>query len=236
LGRRYALVQRARTARIVGLLVGTLGAAGYGSALRRLRALVAASGRKSYTVLVGKPSPAKLANFPEIEVWVHVADAQGAVLECREFLAPILTPCEALAAFAARQEDWDPAAYGLGLDCLLGEERAWSRVLRRARRLAERGDESGEEEDDEGNNFGDGGEDAATMLSLQTREALQLQPLPAGVSGALVQPASAAEFLARRREYKGLEAPVVGAAPAPIQEALQGRPGRAAGYMGEGHQ
>ena len=30
------------------------------------------AGKKTYTVLMGKPAPAKLANFPEVEVWVQV--------------------------------------------------------------------------------------------------------------------------------------------------------------------
>lgn len=34
------------------------------------------AGKKTYTVLMGKPAPAKLANFPEVEVWVQVAEPQ----------------------------------------------------------------------------------------------------------------------------------------------------------------
>ena len=33
---------------------------------------VNSAGKKTYTVLMGKPAPAKLANFPEVEVWVQV--------------------------------------------------------------------------------------------------------------------------------------------------------------------
>lgn len=68
LRRRYFLVQKARDARIVGILVGTLGAAGYVQAVSALQAAARAAGKKTYTLLMGKPSPAKLANFPEIEV------------------------------------------------------------------------------------------------------------------------------------------------------------------------
>ena len=72
LRRRYFLVEKAREASIVGILVGTLGAAGYADAVQRLRAAAAAAGKKTYTLLMGKPSPAKLANFPEIEVGAEV--------------------------------------------------------------------------------------------------------------------------------------------------------------------
>ncbi len=35
---------------------------------------------------MGRPNPAKLGNFPEVEVWVHVADPLGLVLDCKEYL------------------------------------------------------------------------------------------------------------------------------------------------------
>jgi diphthamide biosynthesis protein 2 len=66
LKRRYYLVERAKQASIVGLVAGTLGVAGFRAALERVRALAEAAGKKTYTFLVGKPNPAKLANFPEV--------------------------------------------------------------------------------------------------------------------------------------------------------------------------
>ena len=68
LRRRHYLVERARNASIVGILVGTLGVAGYRAAIDAVRAAAQRAGKKTYTLLMGKPSPAKLANFPEIEV------------------------------------------------------------------------------------------------------------------------------------------------------------------------
>jgi diphthamide biosynthesis protein 2 len=66
---------------------------------------------------MGKPSPAKLANFPEIEVFVLLADAQGAILDCREYLAPIVTPHEAWLAFTGRS--LQPESYKLDFSDLL---------------------------------------------------------------------------------------------------------------------
>lgn len=66
LKRRYYLVEKAKQAQIVGLLVGTLGSAGYLQTLHHIRSLAAAAGKKTYTLLMGKPQPAKLANFPEV--------------------------------------------------------------------------------------------------------------------------------------------------------------------------
>jgi diphthamide biosynthesis enzyme Dph1/Dph2-like protein len=42
--RRFALVERAKDASIVGIVVGTLGVAGYNEAIQRVREIVAAAG------------------------------------------------------------------------------------------------------------------------------------------------------------------------------------------------
>ena len=60
-----------------GILVGTLGVAGYRGVVEMVRKAAKGAGKKTYTVLMGKPSPYKLANFPEIEVFVMIADPQA---------------------------------------------------------------------------------------------------------------------------------------------------------------
>uniref|UniRef100_A0A8D0GA14 2-(3-amino-3-carboxypropyl)histidine synthase subunit 2 n=1 Tax=Sphenodon punctatus TaxID=8508 RepID=A0A8D0GA14_SPHPU len=94
LRRRLYLVERARDARVVGILAGTLGVAGYLSVLEHLRAVLRRAGKRSYTLAVGKPSPAKLANFPEVDVFVLVACAQNSLLDSRDFYRPLVTPYE----------------------------------------------------------------------------------------------------------------------------------------------
>ena len=64
--RRLHLVDKAKQAAIVGLLVGTLGGASDRAAVTRLRQLARAAGKHTYTVLMGKPTPQKLANFLEV--------------------------------------------------------------------------------------------------------------------------------------------------------------------------
>lgn len=101
LRRRYFLIEKARDASVVGILVGTLGAAGYADAVGRLRRAAAGAGKKSYTLLVGKPSPAKLANFPEIEVGglggVDIGWVDGWVAP-RRHLGPCLCACGSVLA------------------------------------------------------------------------------------------------------------------------------------------
>lgn len=63
---RYYLVQRAREAGVIGIVVGTLGVQRYGSVVRSLRKMIEDAGRKAYTLAVGKVNVAKLANFAEV--------------------------------------------------------------------------------------------------------------------------------------------------------------------------
>lgn len=96
--RRYAVVQQARDADIIGILVGTLGVGGhepfehimcfnetypasYLPLLSHLRTLLRKHHKKSYTLSVGKLNPAKLANFAEIECFVMVACPENSVVD-----------------------------------------------------------------------------------------------------------------------------------------------------------
>lgn len=55
-------------------------------------------------MLMGRPNPAKLANFPECDVFVLVACAQTVLLDSKEYLAPLITPFEAELAFVEGRE------------------------------------------------------------------------------------------------------------------------------------
>lgn len=48
-------------------MVGTLGVKRYLSVVQRARRLIHESGKKAYTLAVGKVNPAKLANFAEVQ-------------------------------------------------------------------------------------------------------------------------------------------------------------------------
>ncbi|KAJ8509157.1 hypothetical protein ONZ45_g8661 [Pleurotus djamor] len=101
--RRYAAVQKARDADVIGILVGTLGIASYLPLIAHLRDSIKKAHKKSYTISVGKLNPAKLANFMEIE--------------CFEFFRPIVTPYELKVSFQAEPE-WT-GAYLLDFDRVL---------------------------------------------------------------------------------------------------------------------
>jgi diphthamide biosynthesis protein 2 len=65
--KRYYLIERARDAARIGIIVGTLGVTRYQNVIDYVKDVVKKSGKKSYTFLVGKPNVPKLANFSEVK-------------------------------------------------------------------------------------------------------------------------------------------------------------------------
>ena len=56
--------------------------------------LLRESGKRTYTLVVGKLNPAKLANFLEIDVFVLVSCPHNFLLEQKDFHRPIVSPFE----------------------------------------------------------------------------------------------------------------------------------------------
>eukprot|EP00736_Rhodelphis_marinus_P013195 Rmarinus@m.6969 len=98
LRKRYYLVNKAREAESVGIVVGTLGIADYLETIHFLQRRLSDSGKKYYTFVVGKINVAKLANFPDVGVFVLVACPQNSLVDSKEYYAPIVTPFELLLA------------------------------------------------------------------------------------------------------------------------------------------
>ena len=66
LKRRRYLVEKLKDARTVGIVVATLGIKDYLQALNSVKRALKEKNKKSYIFSIGKPNPAKLANFPEV--------------------------------------------------------------------------------------------------------------------------------------------------------------------------
>ncbi|KAI0380325.1 diphthamide biosynthesis protein [Hypomontagnella monticulosa] len=94
LRRRYGVVIQLATASIIGILVNTLSVKNYMSTISTLRAQIAAAGKKSYTIVVGKINAAKLANFAEIDGWVVVGCWESGLVEQDALWKPVVTPFE----------------------------------------------------------------------------------------------------------------------------------------------
>ena len=210
LKRRYYLVEKSKQANIVGILVGTLACNGFRETISLIHRLARQAGKKTYTITVGKPNPAKLANFPELDVLVMVADPLGFLFDSKPFLAPIVSPQEAALAFTGRSLDLE-APYSLDFRDLLQE----------AQRHNDWVQEEGEAEVD--TTLARMGEDLGIgSCSLVARNKNE------------VVAHNAADYLALKRGYKGLETPITGASILEPSVVVVGRTGRAAGYQEEG--
>ncbi|RYP62888.1 hypothetical protein DL771_009537 [Monosporascus sp. 5C6A] len=103
LRRRYGLVVRLATASIIGILVNTLSVKNYMATIGALRARIAAAGKKSYTVVVGKLNAAKLANFAEVDGWVVVGCWESGLVEQDGLWKPVVTPFELALALTGEE-------------------------------------------------------------------------------------------------------------------------------------
>ena len=122
LRRRFARVLSLAAAGTVGILVNTLSVANYLSSIETLRRRIDAAGKKSYTVVVGKLNPAKLANFAEMEGWVVVGCWEsGLVEDDKAYYQPVITPFELEVALMREEErvwsgEWWGGIEGLKID------------------------------------------------------------------------------------------------------------------------
>ncbi|GJP32242.1 hypothetical protein CLOM_g16836 [Closterium sp. NIES-68] len=251
LRRRYFLVEKAKDASIVGIVLISQAAGAAAAATRatveRLRKAAVTAGKKAYVIAIRRRiTPEKLANFPECDMLVMVACAEGVLVDSREFYAPVVTPFEALMAFEEGRE-WTGEYRMLVDDAVVGEKGGGGGgVVREG--------EAGSGEGSSERNVGRGGEEgdgedkaprfsfvrgslvshtphnpapspaaaAAESSSLAIRQDMSLSAVPvsseaaamaraASQSGyatsAVVEARSGSEFLALRRDYKGLEVP-----------------------------
>ncbi|XP_048569689.1 2-(3-amino-3-carboxypropyl)histidine synthase subunit 2 [Triticum urartu] len=224
LRRRYYLVEKAKDANIVGILVGTLGVAGYLDIVEQMKNLIKAAGKKSYTLVMGRPNSAKLANFPECEVFVYVSCAQTALLDSKEFLAPVITPFEAVLAFS-RGREWT-GEYLLDFKDLISSEKP--EVVSKSEEARFSFIKGGYVEDDCAQ---ENEEHSETSLALAELTEKALSTRNQNSDAVLYQGGakSAIEYL-KARSYRGMTGEYEGPAP---DSVLIGRTGRAAGYSDE---
>ncbi|XP_059296124.1 uncharacterized protein LOC132049378 [Lycium ferocissimum] len=222
LKRRYFLIEKAKDASIIGILVGTLGVAGYLHMIHQMKDLITRAGKKAYTFVMGRPNPAKLANFPECDVFIYVSCAQTALLDSKEFLAPVITPYEAMIAFG-RGNEWT-GAYVTEFRDLITSSPMEAKDQSEARFSFIQG---GYVEDFEQQEIEDV-EDGVSALVNITEKALRVrdkdsQTLKTGTAK------SGAEYFAAR-SYHGLDIHPENNFPEPF---LIGKSGRASGYKNE---
>jgi len=217
LNRRFYLTQKAKTANIIGILVGTLSQDRFRSVVASVRQKIEESGRTSYTFVVGKINVAKLANFAEVDCFVLVACGETSILaDERDYHLPVITPTEL--EIALGEKEWGGAGscntdFG---DFLQGFEDGQDSVNAEHDNVAAGVDsciEGSTEEcssDDEPYFSMVSGTFVSKPVSLKSQrksqESSNLESLP-GQGKMTEYKSEAAEFW-KKREYKGLEAKI----------------------------
>jgi len=100
---RYVQIQKAKVARIFGIVVASLTLDRFRLVISRIEKIL--SGRCYYTLAVGKINPSKLANFGEVDCFVLVACPDTLLLNPQDFHVPIVTPFELSIALGFKE--WD---------------------------------------------------------------------------------------------------------------------------------
>lgn len=215
--KRFYLIERLKDANIIGVVAGTLGVARYKDAMTRVKMLAKRAGKKSYTFVVGKLNPAKLANFAEVDVYVLVACPESSLMDLSDFYRPIVTPMEVEFAFNTSRE-WTGVYSADWGDLLSGGH------------MHREPPSSPDEPPPEG----DVSLISNRVRSLGVRAAPELAEEPGGelvVRGdfAVAVAEDAGEFLANR-SWQGLERKL---GETPVIKAVEGISGIAAGYSHE---
>ena len=103
---RYQAIERAKSANVFGILLGTLGRQGNPAILSKIQKQLRSEGKKSFVMLVSEITPAKLALFDnKIDAWIQVACPRLSV-DWGHFLSkqPVLNPYELFVCL--EETDW----------------------------------------------------------------------------------------------------------------------------------
>ncbi|XP_073232965.1 2-(3-amino-3-carboxypropyl)histidine synthase subunit 2-like [Porites lutea] len=219
--KRYYMIERAKDAQVIGIVVGTLGVADYLQSIERLKKVIKLAGKKSYLFVMGKLNVAKIANFMEIDVFVLVACAENTLIDSKEFYKPIVTPFEMELA-CMRDREWTGDYITDFRDLLPGASASVE--------LDEEGTDQSSDSADVSLITGklrvaydSSKEDAAGHSSRSLVERNQ------GTTLSTQHHTSAAEYLSSR-SWRGLEQKQ---GETPVTKAVEGRKGIAAGYTHE---
>ncbi|RHZ72159.1 hypothetical protein Glove_245g24 [Diversispora epigaea] len=229
--KRFYMVQKAKDADIVGIVVGTLGVDSYLKIISHLKNLIIQAGKKPYTFVMGKLNVEKMANFMEIDCFVLVACPENSLIDSKEFYRPIVTPFELEIALDSSKQ-WTGEYILEFRQLLLSSEEIKKNEINHDYDGGDDNDEphysliSGElkkgrkyaiiknNEDNKDN------KDGVTDLTLRDKN----------TSVSTVLNSAAGEFLNSIRTFKGLEQNIGNSS---VQLVEEGRTGIAKGYVNE---
>lgn len=237
LRRRYFLLNKAKLATTIAILIGTTSNSySFRRLLSRTRDRIQSTGRTAYTFAVGKLSTSgnKLANFSEIDCFVLISCGESITkfwqMERDDMIVPVLSPAELDVALGFRE--WD-GRYSCDFGDLIRWDEADARdkdtqlcTLRDAEKCEDNACNDDCSVDDEPFfSMVSGKYEQSKAMATAMNQSVDLGSLPG--QGILTEYRSeAAEFLSKR-EYRGLEANV---GETKVQAAVLGKVGIASDY------
>ena len=127
---RYGGVSKVREAKIIGIIIGSMGLTEEltRSIIDRLKKLIHAAKKSYYVLVMGRLNEAKLHNFPQVDVYCLVANDDTSVIKPKTFHVPVITPWELELGLGAR--DWNSCYHNNASAILDGNiEGAIARVI-----------------------------------------------------------------------------------------------------------
>jgi len=102
---RYGGVSRVKDAKIIGIIIGSMGLSGEITLqlLTRLKALITAARKRYYCLVMGRLNEAKLCNFPQVDVFCLISNDDLGVIKPKTFHVPVVTPWELELGLGARE-------------------------------------------------------------------------------------------------------------------------------------
>lgn len=223
LHRRFYLIEKAKQCNVFGILVASVSDHHLRTVVASLQDVLEVHGRSSYTMVVGKLNPNKLANFPEVECFVLVACSEHTLLsEQREYATPVITPLELVMALGI--VEWGKVPYS-------PDSQDYLNILTESRNIKPVCSDNGGNDESDGGGADD--DDAPYFSPITGRyearssraRPLDLRSLPG--QGQLSMYTSAATNALKQREYQGLQ---VNIGVTEVHVAKQGQEGIASNY------
>eukprot|EP01080_Neovahlkampfia_damariscottae_P002607 gene2607-3567_t len=117
--KRFYLVEKAKDAEIIGIIVATFSIDKYMEMLNYLKKLIKMRQKKPYVFIIGKLNEPKLANFSEIDVYCLIGCGRNSIIDSKLYMKSIVTPFELQLALE-RGKEWD-GSYATNFNSILNK-------------------------------------------------------------------------------------------------------------------
>ncbi|XP_050521998.1 2-(3-amino-3-carboxypropyl)histidine synthase subunit 2 isoform X2 [Daktulosphaira vitifoliae] len=87
---KYYIHEKIKDCTHIGILICSLSMKGLMDHIKKVKSLCKAHNKKSYIFSVGRPNVAKLANFPEVQIFVNITCSEGVIENKKEFMQLIV--------------------------------------------------------------------------------------------------------------------------------------------------